>query len=332
MKPPFRILIMGATGLVGREILRILETRDWANEEVVVAASPNSVGRPLHIGTERLTLQDVTKVECRPRDLVFFTGHDDLAADLVPKVVATGAIVIDNSATFRMDPTVPLVVPEINADAMTDQHGLIANPNCTTITFLLPLAALHRKWGVGWASVASYQSISGAGTAPYETFRQQMTDAALEGKSSDASRLPYNVIPAIGSFNETGATSEETKMRLESRKILGDDTVTVFGTAVRVPTMVGHLTAVHVQLASAPGSIDEVREIIAAFPGIVLQDDPAAGIWPTPLGVAGTDPVAVGRIRMLDERTVGFVSAADNLRKGAALNAVQIADALLARG
>jgi aspartate-semialdehyde dehydrogenase len=224
------------------------------------------------------------------------------------------------------------VVPEINADALDGHHGLIANPNCTTITFLVPLAALHRKWGIAWASVASYQSISGGGTAPYEAFRLQMAEAALDGKSSDAGRLPYNVIPAVGGFNAEGWTSEETKMRLESRKILGDDTVTVFGTAVRVPTLIGHLCATHVQLASAPASLEEVRDTIATFPGVVLQDDPAAGIWPTPVSVAGTDPVAVGRIRMLDERTVGFVSAADNLRKGAALNAVQIADALLARG
>lgn len=332
MKPPFRILIMGATGLVGRELLRILATCEWASEEFVVAASSNSAGRPLHIGTERLTLQDVTKVECRPRDLVFFTGHDDLAAELVPRAVEAGATVIDNSATFRMDPSVPLVIPEINASALDGHPGLVANPNCTTITFLLPLAALHRKWGVEWASVSSYQSISGAGTAPYDAFRLQMSDAALDGKPDDPQRLPFNVIPAIGGFNEAGWTSEETKMRLESRKILGDDSVNVFGTAVRVPTLVGHLTSVHVQLKTTPPSIGEVRDTIAAFPGVVLQDDPAAGVWPTPLAVAGTDPVAVGRIRMLDERTVGFVSAADNLRKGAALNAVQIAEALLARG
>lgn len=325
-----RLLIMGATGLVGRELLRLLAEREFPCPELVVAASPASAGRPLHQGDRRLTIQDVTRVATGPGDLVFFTGHDDLAAEMVPQVVASGALVIDNSATFRQEPHVPLVVPEVNGAALQQHQGLIANPNCTTITFVVPLAALEAAYGLRWVSVASYQSISGAGTAAYEDFQQRHVEIALEGRNSDASRLPLNVIPAIGSVGADGSTSEETKMRLETRKILGLPDLPVFGTAVRVPVQVGHLCAVHVAVESVPEDVGAVRALLASAPGVVVQDDPVTGLWPTPVGVAGTDPVAVGRVRLLEDGVIGLVAAADNLRKGAALNALQIAEALLA--
>lgn len=325
---------MGATGLVGRELLRLLDERSFPCPEVVVGASPASAGRPLITGSQRLTLQAVSTVDFQPGDLVFFTGHDDLAATEVPRAVAAGATVIDNSATFRQHPEVPLIVPEVNGPAAQGHRGLIANPNCTTITFLLPLAVLQRTYGCRWVSVASYQSISGAGAASYEAFLEQAVSATLDGcQQEDPSLLPFNVIPAIGSIGEDGVSSEERKMLFETRKMLAAPALQLTGTAVRVPTLIGHLCAVHVRLAQAAPEVATVRELLAAQAGIVVQDDPSAGQWPTPVGCAGTDPVSVGRIRVDQEsQSVAFVAAADNLRKGAALNAVQIAELLLAEG
>ncbi|HYE78376.1 MAG TPA: aspartate-semialdehyde dehydrogenase [bacterium] len=320
-----RVLVMGATGLVGQELLAILEQRRFPLTDLVAVASAASAGRTLKACGRTLTVQGLDPGLFQPGDLVFFTGHDDLAAELVPRAVAAGSTVIDNSATFRMAPQVPLVIPEINGPEARRHAGLIANPNCTTATFILPLAPIHRNWGLQWATVASYQAISGAGRAPYEEFKADATAAIGRGIAAlDPARLAFNLIPQIGGVGDDGVTSEERKMTLETRKMLGDPTIDLAGTAVRVPVLVGHACAVHLRTRDPLPPVEEVTATIADQPGVVLAS------LPNPVQAMGTDPVYVGRIRRFDDHTLGFFCVADNLRKGAALNAVQIAEYLLA--
>ena len=278
-------------------------------------------------------------------DLALFDVPDELALEWAPIAAASGATVVDNSAAFRMDPQVPLVVPEINPDeASNAPRSIIASPNCTTLAMVVPLAALHRSAGLNRLILASYQAASGSGKGGIdelwdqseraakeaETIRAGLGRDVLEAGETFAHPIAMNVIPQCGSVRDAGYTSEELKLCHETRKIMGLPDLRVSATCVRVPVMVGHGVAVHAEFDREIGP-DEAREVLGSAPGVELVDDPAGGLYPTPLEAAGRDPCYVGRIRqdLFDPRALELFCVTDNLRKGAALNTVQIAELLV---
>ena len=337
-----RVAVVGATGVVGRVMLDILEQRAFPAAEVLAIASARSAGRQLPFAGQSLTVQALGDGVFEGVDLVLLDTPDDVARQWGPVAAAAGAIVVDNSAAWRMDDDVPLVCPEVNAAALAGTtKGIVASPNCTTLGVVLPLGALHARFGLEKVVVSSYQSVSGAGIGGIAELREQVEKLAGEpgaieglGSGSGLDLLPapqafpatiaFNVIPQAGSLKEHGYTSEENKLDAETRKILGLPGLAVTATCVRVPTVVGHGAAVWARFA---GAIDlgAATEALRSAPGVALAD------LPTPLLSAGKDPSYVGRIRadLADPRALCFFCACDNLRKGAALNAVQIAEALL---
>jgi aspartate-semialdehyde dehydrogenase len=340
-----RVGVVGATGLVGSEMLRVLEERAFPVDELRVYASPRSEGRKLPFGAQEVTCEVLRDGCFDGLDLVIIDVDDPLAAEWAPVAAAAGAKVVDNSAAFRMDPDVPLVVTEINpGDLEHMPKGIVSCPNCTTAVLVLALAPLHRAAGVERIVTATYQSVSGAGQAGLRELDEQWTkgdgqaDAlrragALEGVVAPGEvwdrPIAGNVIPLAGSLKEQGYTSEEWKLLHESRKILHADDLLVSMTCVRVPVYVGHAHAANVRF-SRPVTRAEAVELLSDAPGIRLVD--GGDGHPTPLESAGVDPVLVGRVRE-DPSEPGSLNlwvAGDNLRKGAALNAVQIAE-LLAR-
>ncbi|MEO7119305.1 MAG: aspartate-semialdehyde dehydrogenase [Candidatus Limnocylindrales bacterium] len=342
-----KLAVVGATGAVGAEILRILEERDLGIAELVPIATARSAGRRImHRGRE-FEVVAISAEAFDGVDVALFDTPDETSVEWAPVAVSRGAVVVDNSAAWRMDPGVPLVVPEINPDAASARpKGIIASPNCTMLTLVVPLGALHRAAGVRRVILSSYQAASGAGQAGSDELVYQIGAAAgqpatvVSGRGRDVVSggivfmhpLAMNVIPQIGSVRASGYTGEEEKVGDETRKVLGLPDLRVTATCVRVPVIVGHSLAVHAEFDRAI-SADEARSILQAAAGIEVRDDAAAGIYPTPLEAAGRDPVFVGRIRQDpdDDHAIEFFSVADNLRKGAALNAVQIAELLRAR-
>lgn len=337
-----RLVLVGATGAVGSEMLRILEERDELHSEVVAVASPRSAGRLIPFRGGQLEVRALEPGVFRKDDLALFDVPDDVSREWASVAVDAGALVVDNSAAFRMDPDVPLVVPEINPRAVDRRpKGIIASPNCTTLAMVVPVAALHRRSSVRRLILASYQAVSGAGKAGVDDLWDQTEIAVKEPDDVrrggarevlDAGRefahpIAMNVIPACGSVKEDGYTSEELKLCYETRKIMDLPDLPVTGTCVRVPVMVGHGVAVHAEFDS-PISPEEAREVLDAADGVEVKDDPANGVYPTPLEAAGRNPCFVGRIRKdpFNERALTMFCVADNLRKGAALNTVQVAE------
>ena len=342
-----RLVLVGATGAVGAEMLRILEERDSLDAEVVAVASSRSAGRLISFRGGTLEVQALAPEVFASGDLALFDVPDDVSLEWAPVAVERGALVVDNSAAFRMHDEVPLVVPEVNPeDAQSRPRGIIASPNCTTLAMVVPLGALHRKWPLRRLVLASYQAVSGAGKAGVDELWDQTeivakeADAVRDGTARDvleagsefAHPIAMNVLPACGSVKEDGYTSEEIKLCNETRKIMGLPNLPVTATCVRVPVMVGHGVAVHAEF-DAPISPDEARSVLEEADGVVVQDDPAAGVYPTPLEAAGRNPCFVGRIRRdrFDERALEMFCVADNLRKGAALNTVQVAELVAGR-
>jgi aspartate-semialdehyde dehydrogenase len=340
-----RLVVVGATGAVGTEMLAILEQRGRTAGDVVAVASPRSAGRRLRFGGGHLEVASLERFEFRPADVCIFDVPDDVAREWGPQAAAAGAVVIDNSAAWRMDEDVPLVVPEINpSDAAVRPRGIIASPNCTTLAMVVPLAPLHARAGLERLIIASYQATSGAGKPGVDDLWEQTQTAAKESElvCSGLARevlepgaafphpIALNVLPQAGSFKEGGFTSEELKLCNETRKIMGLPELRVTATCVRVPVVTGHGVAVHAEF-SKPLAPDEARAILRAAPGVEVVDDPRASVYPTPLEAAGRDPCFVGRIRQdpFDARALELFCVADNLRKGAALNAVQIAELVL---
>ncbi len=340
-----RVAVVGATGAVGREIVRILEERDFPLDELVLFASARSEGKRLRFRGSDIAVRPLEDEWYRGIDLALTSAGTALSREIVPPAAKAGTVVVDNSSAFRMDPNAPLVVPEINADALSQHNGIVANPNCTAITALMAVAPLHRAAGLTRIDLSSYQSVSGAGQRGIRELLEQVEK--LRGheedlRAPDADALPagevfgrtiaYNVVPRGGTFEPDGATSEESKLVNESRKILGLPSLDVAATVVRVPVVVGHAVSVTAELSRqmSPG---EARGAIADFPGVMVFDDPDSDLFPTPLDAAGRDEVLVGRIRRAGERldAISLFAVGDNLRKGAALNAVQIAEALVAR-
>jgi len=344
------LAIVGATGAVGSTMIDIIDARPsvpWS--QIRLVASVRSAGRVLRVRGADVVVQALAPEVFDGVDIAVFDVPDEVSARWAPIAAARGAVAVDNSGAFRMDPDVPLVVPECNADAAARRpKGIIANPNCTTLSMMAAMGALHREFGLTALVVASYQAASGAGQAGIDRLRAELdavagrrvghragdVEQALAGLPADSpfpAPLALNVVPWAGSLKDDGWSSEELKVRNESRKILGIPDLKVSATCVRVPVVTTHALAVHASFAREV-SVDAARKVLAAQPTITLHDDPATGRWPTPVDVVGGDPTWVGRIRQaLDfPDTLELFVCGDNLRKGAALNTYEIAETVAA--
>jgi aspartate-semialdehyde dehydrogenase len=330
----YRVAVVGATGAVGREMLSILEERQFPADEVIAVASSRSAGQSIAFGDGELMVHDLAKFDFKGVDIGLFSPGGAVSAQYAPKAAAAGCVVIDNTSHFRMEPDIPLVVPEVNAQAIAQypKRNIIANPNCSTIQMVVALKPLHDLARIKRVSVATYQSTGGAGQAGmdelFEQTRAIYNNQPIERKKF-TKQIAFNVIPHIDKFMDDGATKEEWKMSVETKKIL-DPKIEVFATCVRVPVLIGHGLAVHAEF-ERPIDEDAARAALRAAPGVAVVDRRADEGYVTPVECAGEDPVYVSRIRR--DPTVanglGFWVVADNLRKGAALNAVQIAETLI---
>lgn len=338
------LAVVGATGAVGTVMLEILSTRPDVWGEIRLIASARSAGKKLLCRGEELTVVALSPEAFDGIDVAMFDVPDEVSAEWAPIAVSRGAVVVDNSGAFRMDVDVPLVVPEVNPlDAKNRPRGIISNPNCTTLTMIVAMGALHREYELKELVVSSYQAASGAGQAGIDTLRSQMkslagTDAGttagdVRSKISDLGPFPaplaLNVVPWAGSLKEDGYSSEELKVRNESRKILGLPNLKVAATCVRVPVVTTHSLAVHAVFEREP-SRKAAQDILQNAAGVKLVDDPEKHQFPTPADVVGTDPTWVGRVRKSidDPMALDLFVCGDNLRKGAALNTAQIAELL----
>jgi aspartate-semialdehyde dehydrogenase len=332
----FRVGVLGATGLVGTEILGLLGTREFPASEVRPLASARSAGQQIEWRGEMLTVREVSDDTIQDLDLVLSSAGGSVSAEWVPKLVEAGAVVVDNTSHFRMDDEVPLVVSEVNPEALGDHKGIVANPNCSTMQMMVALKPLHEAAGIERLVVSTYQAVSGTGKAAIDELLEQ-SHAILHGQEAKASIYPhqiaFNALAQAGSFAAgDDHTDEERKLINETRKILGDAEIKVSATCVRVPVVTGHSEAVNVETRE-PLSPEQARELLEAAPGITVVDDPAASRFPMAIEAAGRDDVLVGRIRRDagNERAIDLFVVADNLRKGAATNAVQLAELLVER-
>jgi aspartate-semialdehyde dehydrogenase len=341
------LAVVGATGAVGTVMLDLLSTREDVWGEIKLIASPRSAGRKLTVRGEEVEVIALSESAFDRVDVAMFDVPDEVSAAWVPVAAARGAVAVDNSGAFRMDPDVPLVVPEVNpGDARRRPKGVIANPNCTTLSLIVAVGALHRAFGLRELVVSSYQAASGAGQAGIDTLYAQLDKLAgtttLGQRAGDIrpvigdlgpfpAPLALNVVPWAGSLKDDGWSSEELKIRNESRKILGMPALRVSATCVRVPVVTTHSVAVHARF-DRPVTQRQAWDTLAVAPGVVLSDDPARGEFPTPADVVGTDPTWVGRVRrsLDDPQAIDFFVCGDNLRKGAALNTAQIAELVAA--
>ena len=347
-----KVALVGATGLVGTRMLQVLEERKFPVDELIPVASEKSVGRKVAFrGREWTVVSAADAIAARPQ-LALFSAGGETSHNLAPLFAEVGCRVVDNSSFWRMDPSKKLVVPEINGDVLTADDYIIANPNCSTIQMVLPLAPVHKKLGIKRVVVSTYQSVTGTG---YKAIAQMNTErgiaedkrrrenlgpvdaaTALDSWGEYPAVYPYpidqNILPHIDSFLENGYTKEEMKMVNETKKILRDESIAVTATTVRVPVQGGHSESINVETLK-PFTIEQVRALMASMPGVVVQDDPASNIYPMPLYAWGKDDVFVGRIRrdFTVENGFNFWCVSDNIRKGAATNAVQIAQLLLSR-
>jgi aspartate-semialdehyde dehydrogenase len=339
-----RVAVIGATGAVGREMTRTLEERSFPVDELVPLSSARSAGRTVRFRDEDWTVRELSLDLLRGVDVALVSAGASVSRAFIPGAAEGGTVCIDNSSAFRMDPGVPLSIPEVNPEALEGSPRIIAVPNCTTITAVLAVAPLHRVAGLRSLVLSSYQSVSGAGHTGVSELLEQVeklrgdeeslahpVHEALPTGPTFGKTIAYNVVAKIGEFEEDGFTGEESKMMAEPRKILGLPDLPVVATSVRVPVIAGHGASLMTEF-DRPISVAEAREAIAAAPGVELWDDPANGIYPSPLDAAGGDGALVGRIRQVPGRddALALFSCADNLRKGAALNAVQIAECLFA--
>ena len=331
----FNVAIVGATGLVGGEFLKILEQRNFPIDTLRLYASDRSAGKKLSFAGQELEVAETTEDSFRGVDIALFSAGTDISQRFSPIAAQAGAVVIDNSSAFRMDPQVPLVVPEVNPRDIHSHRGIIANPNCSTIQMVVALNPLHQVSPIKRILVSTYQAVSGTGSNAMEELRQQ-TAQMMEGKEGEITprayphQIAFNAIPFVEGFMDNDYTTEEWKMVQETRKILHDDDMPISATCVRVPVYIGHGEAVNVEFGQ-PMSPKEAREILSRAPGVKVLDNPQKDIYPLPIQSAGTDDVFVGRIRQDTSHPNGLVMwvVADNLRKGAALNAVQIAEVVV---
>lgn len=323
-----KLAVVGATGLVGSEMLKVLEERNFHFDELYLVASERSVGTKIkYKGKEYSVIGMQTAVDLKPHIAIFSAGGST-SLEWAPKFEEAGTIVIDNSSAWRMDPAKKLVVPEINGSTLRIDDRIIANPNCSTIQMVMVLAPLHKKYGIKRVVVSTYQSVTGTGKKAVD---QMMAERAGQSEPKVYPHpIDMNVLPHIDVFLDNGYTKEEMKMVKETKKIMGDESIKVTATTVRVPTIGGHSESVNIEFEK-DFDLAEVRSILSSTKGVVLQDEPAKNIYPMPIWAHNKDEVFVGRIRRDESQanTINMWIVADNLRKGAATNAVQIAEYLV---
>lgn len=322
-----KVAVVGATGLVGTKMLQVLAERNFPLTELIPVASEKSVGKEvMYKGKPYKVVNADTAIAMKPNVAIFSAGGST-SLEWAPKFAAAGITVIDNSSAWRMDPTKKLVVPEVNAHALTPEDKIIANPNCSTIQMVLVLDPLHKKYGIQRVVVSTYQSVTGTGVKAVDQLMNERK--GIEGPMAYPYQIDLNVIPQIDVFLDNGYTKEEMKMVKETTKIMGDERVKVTATTVRIPVMGGHSESVNIQFEK-DFDLSEVRNLLAATPGVIVVDDPSKSLYPMPKDAHDKDEVFVGRIRRDEsqDNTLNLWIVADNLRKGAATNAVQIAEFL----
>ena len=332
----YHTAIVGATGLVGQEFIKILEEREFPMASIHLFASDRSVGKTLFVNHQELQVRELNRHSFDPVDIALFSAGTEISRQFAPTAAKRGAVVIDNSAAFRMNARIPLVVPEVNPEDMENHRGLIANPNCSTIQMVVALYPLHKVNPIKRIVVDTYQAVSGTGAAAVDELNNQ-TKLIIEGKSAVPHVYPhqiaFNLLPEIDVFLDDGYTKEEWKVINETRKIFHDSNMAISATCVRVPVPACHSEAIHVEFTD-PMSPEEARNILAKAPGVKVLDDPSVSLYPHPWTAVGGDDVFVGRIRRDASHPNGLVMwvVTDNLRKGAALNAIQIAEHLISKG
>ena len=332
-----RVVVVGATGAVGAVALEVLAEREFPMRSLRLTASPRSVGKRLSFAGEAIAVEETTPAVLAECDIAFVSATDEVSREMGAAARTSGCVVVDDSGVWRMDANVPLVIPEINADDVAAHQGVLSIPNCATTPVAMVLAALGRAAPVVRVVAATYQSVTGTGAAALTEMERQTSAALGNGEAPPPAEYPhpiaFNLLPHIGSLRENGYFSEETKMLNETRKILHRPALRVSATCVRVPVRVGHSAALNIEFEQ-PVSVERARSLLDAHAGIVVADEPAAAGYPMPLDCAGRDEVFVGRIRKDTALPNGIAlwSVCDNLRKGAATNAVQIAEEVVARG
>lgn len=334
-KETYRVAVVGVTGAVGAEMVKVLEERKFPVERLTPLASERSLGRSVTYQGEEIPVEVLTPESFKDIDVALFSAGGGVSKEFVPAAAAAGAVAVDNTSAFRMESDVPLVVPEVNPEDIAgfSKRGVIANPNCSTIQMVVALAPLHRRSRIKRVVVSTYQAVSGAGIAAMEELSKQAV-ALFSQKPCEVKKFPhriaFNCLPHIGMFLEDGSTDEERKMVEETKKIMGDESIRVAATTVRVPVFCGHAESLNIEFED-PLDPDEARELLSEAPEIEVLDDPNLCRYPLPVDATGKDPVFVGRIRRdaSVENGLAMWVVADNLRKGAALNAVQIAELLI---
>ncbi len=333
----FNVAVVGATGAVGEQIIRLLEERDFPLSSLKLLSSARSAGTKLKFKGHEIAVEEAKPESFMGVDIALFSAGGDVSKALIPHAVEHGAVCIDNTNAYRMDPDTPLIVPEVNIDKLSGHKGIIANPNCSTIQMVAALKPLYDRYGISRIIVSTYQAVSGAGAKAINEMLRQSGEV-LAGNDPKPDILPtaslpvkhqiaFNVIPQIDKFTDNGFTLEEMKMIRETKKILGDDTLEVTATCVRVPVVYGHSESVYVELKS-DFEVEEAKNLLSDAPGIVLLDDPAGQQYPMPVFAAGKNETFVGRVRrdISNPRGLNLWIVSDNLLKGAAWNAVQIAE------
>lgn len=323
-----KVAVVGATGMVGEVMLNILEERNFPFSELMLVASERSVGKEMTFKNKSYKIIGLAEAVSNKPDIAFFSAGGTTSLEWAPKFAEVGTTVIDNSSAWRMDPSKKLIVPEINADQLTKDDKIIANPNCSTTQMVMVLAPLHKKYKIKRVVVSTYQSITGTGVKAVKQLENEL--AGIKGEMAYPYPINKNVIPHCDVFEENGYTKEEMKLVNETQKILKDATIAVTATAVRVPTQGGHSEAVNIEFEN-DFDVAEVRQLLSKTPGVVVQDNTDVNTYPMPLYANGKDDVFVGRIRRDEsqENTLNLWIVSDNLRKGAATNTIQIAEYLI---
>lgn len=323
-----KVAVVGATGLVGTVMLQVLEERNFPVTELIPVASEKSVGKEIEFKGKKYKIHSIDQAVALKPEIALFSAGGSTSLEAAPKFAAAGTTVIDNSSAWRMDPAKKLVVPEINASELTAADKIIANPNCSTIQMVVALNPLHKKYKIKRVVVSTYQSVTGTGVKAVSQLNNERN--GVKGEMAYKYPIDLNVIPQIDVFLDNGYTKEEMKMVNETKKIMGDNSIAVTATTVRIPVMGGHSESVNIEFENE-FELKDIFEIMKNTPGIILQDDPANQIYPMPMNAHQKDEVFVGRIRRDESqpKTINMWIVADNLRKGAATNAVQIAEYLM---
>ncbi|WP_163103291.1 aspartate-semialdehyde dehydrogenase [Peribacillus alkalitolerans] len=335
------VAVVGATGAVGQQMIKTLEQRNFPIKNLTLLSSARSAGSKVMYKNEEITVQEATPDSFEGVDIALFSAGGSVSQLLAPEAVKRGAIVVDNTSAFRMDPNVPLVVPEVNEEDLKNHNGIIANPNCSTIQMVVALEPLRQAYGLNKVLVSTYQAVSGAGAAAIEELQSQ-AKAILNGEDFEPAMLPvkadkkryqiaFNAIPQIDKFQENGFTYEEMKMMNETKKIMHMPELKVAATCVRLPVVTGHSESVYIEVEKEGVTVSEIRELMKQAPGVVLQDQPEEQVYPMPAHCVGLNDVFVGRIRkdLDDDKGFHMWIVSDNLLKGAAWNSVQIAESLV---